>query len=129
MRFCVLLFVVMTVAFAPAPFPRAERRGGRPVNEMVGTWKGTYEITITADRLNYSTGFEYELRLDTSVRPRAYDIRGVGQANDGWEFLGIYKVEGDTLTLCYNGRGRLVRPTAFDGPGKGDITEVYKRVR
>ena len=42
MRFCVLLFVVMTVAFAPAPFPRAERRGGRPVNEMVGTWKGTY---------------------------------------------------------------------------------------
>jgi hypothetical protein len=44
--------------------------------------------------------------------------------------LGIYKVEGDTLTICYNNANRGGRrPTAFDGPGKGAGTEVFTRVR
>ena len=41
------------------------------------------------------------------------------------EFTGIYKIEGDNLTLSYNS-GRSSRPTSFEGQGKG-IVQVYKR--
>jgi uncharacterized protein (TIGR03067 family) len=131
MRRCLLFFVVLTVGFAPAPFPRPERRGSAG-NDMVGTWKGNYQLRITADRMTYSPGpgaYEYVLRVNPSARPATYDIRGAeGNGAAGREFRGIYRVVGDTLTICYNS-GTGPRPTAFEGPGKGTFTEVYARVR
>jgi uncharacterized protein (TIGR03067 family) len=133
MRRCVLLsFVILVVGFAPAPFPRAERRG-KAVNEMLGLWgpQGHVTLEITQDKMIYSPGpgaYEYALRITPNTRPAGYSIRGIAQQNNGWEFIGIYKVEGDTLTLCYNS-GNTNKPTAFEGAGKGTFTEVYKRVR
>lgn len=124
MRRCLLLLAVFTVAFAPAPLPRAERRP-KPQGLLVGTWKGNYLLTITETRLNYSEGYEYELRLDPSATPPAYDLRGVGRNNTGWVFSGIYRLEGDTLTLSYN--NGTSRPTTFSGQGSG-IVEKYQRI-
>jgi uncharacterized protein (TIGR03067 family) len=72
---------------------------------------------------------EYELRVDPAARPATYDIVGVpGGRAARRSFKGIYKIDGDTLTICYNPAGRD-RPTAFEGVGRGTFTEVYKRVR
>lgn len=128
MRHAVLLsLVVLVVGFAPAPLPRHERRA-RPVgDELSGKWdrSGT-KLEIAAGRFTHSADYDYELKTDPSATPRTYRIKGVGRSNGGWEFCGVYKVEGDTLTLSYNSGTNL--PTAFDGPGKGSINEVYKRV-
>src|SRR5262245_8248457 len=127
-RRCILLLsLCLAVGFAPAPFPRADRRP-KPINEMLGRWErpGT-KLEITHDRFTHSADYDYALTLNVSVNPRTYDIRGVGRSNAGWEFRGVYKVEGDTLILSYNSGTN--RPLGFDGPGKGSINEVYKRVR
>jgi len=128
MRACrsvLLLFaVVLSLAFAPAPLHRAERRGPAPGPDMVGEWQG---LTITSTHLSYRPGCTYELRLDRTARPAKYDITGyAGGGTAGANWLGIYKVEGDVLTICYNPADRG-RPTAFEGPGKGAFTEVYRR--
>jgi uncharacterized protein (TIGR03067 family) len=131
-RRLLLFLAVVALGFAPAPFPRPERRQARPANELIGTWardrQGHVPLTITHERMSWANGYDYELRLDVRSLPASFHIRGVGRPNNGWEFFGIYKVEGDTLTLNYdhaNGK----KPTAFEGPGKGPITEVYKRAR
>ena len=124
-RWVWLLFAaVLSLAFAPAPLPRAERRGPALGPDMVGEWS---RLKITATHLSYSPGCTYELRVDRAARPARYDITGyAGGGTAGADWLGIYKVEGDVLTLCYN-PAKQGRPTAFEGPGKGQFTETYRR--
>ena len=130
MRRCVLLLLLtLATGFAPAPFPRAERRPGKPVNEAIGLWSENSTLEVTHDRLTYHPGTsgkcEYELRLNLAVRPIAYEIRGVaGTSTAGRNYHGILKVEGDKLTLAYNAEGSE-RPGNFHS----GIVEVYKRVR
>jgi uncharacterized protein (TIGR03067 family) len=124
-----LAFVLLTVAFAPAPLPRRDARGGGGP-AMEGRWEG---LLVTGNSLTYHPGtshpMRYELRVNLSARPPTYDIRGgTGSSVQGRSYLGIYKVEGDTLTICYNEEAKG-RPSAFDGPGKGQFTESFKRVR
>jgi uncharacterized protein (TIGR03067 family) len=44
-------------------------------------------------------------------------------------YQGIYKIEGDTLTICAS-RGKVERPTTFESPeGSGITLYVLKRVK
>ena|SRR5262249_19783592 len=126
-RYAVLLvFAALTVGFAPAPLPRPERRGPG-VNEMEGRWEsGATKVHITHNRFTHSDDYDYELRTDRTARPMTFDLRGIGRQNQSYSFTGIYKVEGDTLTLSYNS-GTGNRPTSFAGQGAG-YTQVYKRI-
>jgi uncharacterized protein (TIGR03067 family) len=135
-----LALAVLTLGFAPAPFPRRDRSRedarkiegvwvqfvpGQPVPVMGGT-----RLVIRPGRLTYNpetSPYAYALTIDTTKTPPTYDIKGIGGGAPGAVFAGIYRVEGDTLTLCYNS-GSHNRPTAFDGPGKGTFIEHYKRV-
>src|SRR4051812_43056938 len=106
MRRCGLLlaFVAFAAGFAPAPLPRAGRRP-RPAHELVGTWRLPGKVlTITADRFTVDADdrhTEYALAVHPTGRPRAFDLRGISRDRVGWQFEGIFRVEGDTLTLCY----------------------------
>lgn len=125
-----LLIVFASLAFAPAPFPRTERKSKLYAPSIQGTWQGGSTIEITPTQLNYHPGpgsIQYVLTLNAHAHPATYDLTRVGKGGGGADYLGIYKVDGDTLTLCYNGAGSG-RPTAFEGQGKGSFTEVYKRV-
>jgi uncharacterized protein (TIGR03067 family) len=131
MRRVLPLLIVLCLAFAPAPLPKPSR--GKPRPEIVGLWRSKYDLLVTADRLTYNPGspqpYAYDLRLDEAARPRAFSTRiPPGSRFEGNGAVGIYKVEGDTLTISYS-PDFMSRPTAFSGPGRGMHTEVYKRVR
>ena len=54
-----------------------------------------------------------------------------GGPKGGPHYLGIYKLEGDTLLWSYNlgGRGDAVRPTDFKPAGPTHTTMKFRRVK
>src|SRR5262245_19704837 len=103
MRTCLLLLLVVpALAFAPAPLtPRPTRKPPGP--QIQGSWKQvgveTVTLVVTHDSFTYVNSDRapspYGARFDASRRPMTYDLlRGQMVA-----FVGIYKIEGDRLTV------------------------------
>jgi uncharacterized protein (TIGR03067 family) len=68
--------------------------------------------------------------LDPAANPKCMDLKSVEKGRDGAVDEAIYKIDGDTLTVClYQGKGKQ-RPTTFDPPKERDtILVVFKRVK
>jgi uncharacterized protein (TIGR03067 family) len=68
--------------------------------------------------------------IDPKTDPRCMDLKSVEKGRAGQVEEAIYKVEGDTLTICvYQGKGKQ-RPTSFESPKQADtILAVFKRMR
>lgn len=62
------------------------------------------------------------IRLDPTKLPKAFDV----EWSPGKFYHGIYRFEGDTLTLCYSNPGQP-RPTEFVGSDATTYCIVYKR--
>ncbi len=82
-----------------------------------GVWEYTY-----GGRVGHPVAKTYA--ADPKQNPPAIDINGGGQS---WK--GIYKVEGDTLTLCLSSGGRD-RPKTFESSADHPTTVwVFQRVK
>jgi uncharacterized protein (TIGR03067 family) len=87
------------------------------------------EITIDGNELtnafNGRTAITRKIKLDETKAPKTWDL-----IVSGGEFFGaIYKLEGDTLTVCYADRVSKPRPTEFESkPGGRTSLSIFKRV-
>jgi uncharacterized protein (TIGR03067 family) len=136
-RRLVLIFVgAALLGFAPAPFPRAERRQAGDLTDVAGTWAVTLwehrgrrgrrteelvHVRLTKERFDFidkRSGNEsegYVIRLDVAAHPPAFTLR-LGERAERVEMVGSYRLKKDELIMIFTESERVEeRPTDFSG--------------
>ena len=130
MRLVALSLALLSLAFAPAPLPKAGPKD-MDLKGLQGTWIGPGNLVarFEGDTLRYYRGGElvrsYRISIDPSARPRQMDLVGIG-ADKGLRYYYVYDLDGDTLKTSGNARDEP-RPTAFEGKGRGRGVEFFQR--
>jgi uncharacterized protein (TIGR03067 family) len=89
------------------------------------TLKGETFATVTPEGKTNGT-----YKVDPSKSPKTIDITFTGGPLDGVTMLGVYKLDGDTYTVCIPAGGGNERAKELASkPGSGLILEVLKRVK
>lgn len=157
MRRILPLLVLSSLAFAPAPFPRPQRRADPGVNEqrVQGEWKTVIMESFTPGGLKQKhewpvamvrikgrhwTSFDgggqilahYSLALDTSTRPTSLDWykgdQGGAPVEPSPGWVGLIRLSGDTMQIIYVHGARERRPT-FERPPQDGFLITLRRVR
>jgi uncharacterized protein (TIGR03067 family) len=82
-----------------------------------------YSLSLADTRLEMSH------QLQSDQRPRAMDLTVTEGADKGKTFKAIYKLEGDTLTVCRSIHPDQDRPAEFGTkPDSGLMLVVWKRI-
>ena len=134
---CVAVFALASVA--------ADEAAKKAPAELQGTWKlesisangeerrafedNAPRLVIKGDRVRYGGEPLATLKADPETTPKCLDLHFVSAT----DYEGVYKVEKDTLTICYvdtsvDGAEKKDRPTSFD-PKKRDDVKVITFVR
>jgi uncharacterized protein (TIGR03067 family) len=130
------LAALPALAFAPAPFPRPERRPAEDdLAKIQGTWARvlynerptTGVVVVKGDvwRANIPAD-AWIIKLDASKWPRRIDLVSVNNKNSF--FRGIYRLEGDTFSYSVRYRASEEdRARDFDAKRAGAAVSVHKR--
>ena len=108
---------------------RAEQ-DGREAADIVG-----HVLLIEGDKFSIKekgvTIYGGTLALDLSTSPGAIDFKHTDYLFKGKTWRGIYRIDGDTLTICDNAPDvQRSRPTRFETkPGSGRVMVVFKRAQ
>jgi clostripain len=101
-----------------------ERRGVKGREENVSRIKLTIKGDQWIARRQSEVRNRETINIDPSQNPGFLDLTGPA----GYTSLGIYKLEGDTLTLCRTiERGDVLRPREFKTTPEEGLLEVWKR--
>ena len=139
------LLMIGVLAFAVPDRPDPTPKRANPLKEQLqGEWRvveSSYNggqphpgigpgvvIVFKDDRMILhlqpgDAGAIYAIRLDETKNPAAFDF-SYGTGKSGWNpTIGIFKIEGDTLTICYHtGTPASVRPTQFATTPNSDLS-------
>lgn len=144
MRRVIPLLVVMSLGFAPAPVYRARPDKRTDLEKMQGAWVrvsltidgkrheeavGSVVPTINGDTLSFAAPSDkWRLTLDATKNPKRLESLQIVPAN-ALGFMGIYKLEGDRLVVCWrSGKTEADRPTDFDPAAQPGVWLcVYER--
>jgi uncharacterized protein (TIGR03067 family) len=139
-----VLVVAATLLVALSPFAVAEDSDQK---KLQGEWSmvrmeirqkersresEVWKLTVKDDQWTMTRGPDARatFKLDETAKPKTIDrtFRDGGRATEPEEtYLGIYKLEGDQLTICHYGSSK-VRPTEFATTPKTGTLIVWKRV-
>jgi uncharacterized protein (TIGR03067 family) len=114
---------------------------------LAGTWKpkeaslgdnkidqavlDTVSLVYEGDKYTLTIGDKVEkgtFKLDAKKSPAAMDIFPTEGDNNGKTFLAVYKIDGDSLTVCYS-LTPTVRPDDFEANSNSLIVVKYERVK
>lgn len=103
---------------------------GKPLAEEAAK---VLRLTLTADHYRTERGeqvlFDSTYTVDATKNPKTIEMVGTEGELKGKPALGIYKLEGDLLTMCYVMPGRE-RPTTFESqPETGIFLVIWKRMK
>ena len=128
--FSVLFVLILISLFLSSCSCRTELEGSwvgcevrRPLIDWRLTIEGNYFSLVREDFSLWYNGF---LKLNKNCRLKKIDLEVVDtaeQRSNGKTRLGIYEVDGDTLTIIAGKPGDHLRPLSFDEPGKS--SEFY----
>ncbi len=95
------------------------------LKELVLTFEGNKHTVRKGDEV-VQVGTQ---EIDPSKSPKAIDVTLTEGPNKGAVMLGIYEIDGDTLKVCFDPRGKK-RPAEFkSAPGSENFVNVHKRVK
>jgi uncharacterized protein (TIGR03067 family) len=141
---CWQLALVVATVFSPAALAADETDD---LKLMAGTWKPTAadlggnkidamvlekaSFVVEGDKYTVSVNDFVEkgsFKLDPKKEPKALDFFPTQGNNNGKTFLCVYKVEGDSLTICYSLDG-TTRPDNFEPLSNTLLLVKYERVK
>lgn len=138
MRRLLPLLAGLLLGFAPAPLPKQQRPDAASQGDlqaMQGVWVERFAdsaaVTIRGDRMDYSPNYTWKLTLQAKANPRRVAAIGVGSEVAGKTLLGIYRLEGEKLTICWrrNAASKLEWPVSDAPIHKDHWIEVFTRVK
>jgi uncharacterized protein (TIGR03067 family) len=143
-KLLLLAAATLSLAFTPAPFPRPSR-SKKELNLLQGEWvriqttlngkptqSGPMTVLIVGDRMTVllptRPRSDWRITLDATKDLKVFDFTGLPGPAKGHAFPGVYRLEGDTLTICSSTKGAAShRPTNLDGGGDSVLLQVFKR--
>ena len=99
---------------------------GRPMDESLLKWvRRTFAGDVSTVQAGPQTMLKVQFTTDASTSPKSIDYLNLAGSNKGKTQLGIYRYDGDLLTINVAAAG-APRPASFDAAA-GDTLTVWKR--
>jgi uncharacterized protein (TIGR03067 family) len=143
-RLPTLVLACLALAFAPAPFPKPDSNKDA-LAKLQGVWMPvaiTLEsgsppaafpwdrMEITKEQMTYFRNggvvSQWKVTLDARKSPKVIDCQGAG-GNHGALYQGVYRLKGDTLTICSAQVANGGRPARVTPSRSGQMLEVFQR--
>ncbi len=105
-------------------FARLRSTGGQRRSDLVKSFRCHFDEKTYRDTADKEVIEEGSYTIDASKTPKTIDFDIKKGPKEGKRQLGIYKIEGDKITLVMTQAGSTTRPKAFKAESGDSLVEV-----